>query len=61
MKGSNEMILNQATMIEAVQMWLDSQMMPGKSPQVSTVKANGTSSYEGTQFAVSLTDREQAV
>lgn len=27
MKGNNELVLNQATMIEAVQYWLDSRMV----------------------------------
>lgn len=37
MKGNNTLQLNEATMIEAVQYWLDSQMMPGASPKVVRV------------------------
>jgi len=38
MKGSNDLILNEATMIEAVQFWLDSKMVP-QAPKVTGVKA----------------------
>ncbi len=38
MLGTNEMQLNEATMIEAVQLWLDSKMP--KSPRVSSVKSS---------------------
>lgn len=37
MKGTNELILNEATVIEALQLWLDSQMVP-KAPVVTGVK-----------------------
>ncbi len=40
MKGSNNLILNQATMIEAVQYWLDAQMV--KAPKVTGVKRDTT-------------------
>lgn len=40
MKGNNELHLNTATMIEAVQMWLDSKM-PRGAPTVTQVKPNG--------------------
>ena len=38
MKGRNEIILNQATMIEALQYWMDSQFQPGKSPRVTRIE-----------------------
>jgi hypothetical protein len=37
MKGNNELILNEATMIEAVQFWLDSRMTP-LAPKVMGIK-----------------------
>lgn len=40
MKGNNELHLNTATMIEAVQMWLDSKM-PHGAPTVTMVKPSG--------------------
>ncbi len=42
MKGNNELHLNTATVIEAVQMWLDSKM-PHGAPTVTSVKASGRS------------------
>ena len=54
MKGNNELILNTATMIEAVQEWLD-RRMPEHAPQVNHV----TSKPDGSgMFTVSLMERE---
>lgn len=59
MKGSNELILNEATMIEAVQYWLDSRMIP-VAPKVTGVKSR-TENYDKT-FEIALdsdADRHQ--
>ena len=39
MKGNNEIKLNQATMIDAMQQWLDS-VMPNNAPKVTAVKVS---------------------
>lgn len=39
-QGNNTLLLNTATMMKAVQMWLDSQFLPGNSPQVTGVKTD---------------------
>lgn len=54
MKGSNTLTLNQATLIAAVQCYLDTQFAEGKSPKVTAVKAS-SSSYEQT-FEVTIDD-----
>lgn len=41
MQGMNEMLLNEATMREALQFWLDAQFA-GPAPQVRTVSVTGT-------------------
>lgn len=41
MKGNNELVLNQATMIEAVQYWLDSRMVQ-PVPKVTGVVRDAT-------------------
>lgn len=51
MKGSNDLILNTATMIEAMQFYLDSKMIP-RAPKVTDVKAKADG--HSTQFTVSL-------
>lgn len=56
MTGNNELTLNQATMIEALQMWLDAQMMAGKAPKVTSVAAK-SGVYDSEAFVVALTDR----
>lgn len=40
MKGNNELHLNTATVMEALQMWLDSKM-PHGAPTVTSVKPSG--------------------
>ena len=52
MKGNNELNLNEATMIEAVQFWLNAQFLEGKAPTVKSIKG-GTSTYDNT-FKVSV-------
>ncbi|MCR4319764.1 MAG: hypothetical protein NUV74_05435 [Candidatus Brocadiaceae bacterium] len=57
MKGSNDLILNEATMIEAIQFWLDSRMVP-PVPKVTGVKAKADG-YSST-FTIALNaDAEQ--
>jgi len=51
MIGSNDLILNEATMIEALQFWLDSEMAQ-PTPKVTGVKSK-ESGY-GSTFTVSL-------
>ena len=51
MKGTNDLILNEATMIEAVQFWLDSKLVH-QAPKVTNVKAV-KDSYSST-FEVTL-------
>lgn len=50
MKGTNELHLNTATMIEAVQLWLDSKM-PHGAPTVTSVKPGARSDH---MFVVEL-------
>lgn len=38
MKGTNTLTLNNATICEAVQYWLDSQLVVGKVPTVTNVE-----------------------
>lgn len=52
MKGNNELKLNEATMMEVVQEWLDRQL-PAGAPTVTSVKG-GSSNYDLT-FTVGLT------
>lgn len=40
MKGNNELKLNEATMIEVVQEWLDRQL-PAGAPTITSVKGGG--------------------
>ena len=56
-KGNNIMNLNQACLIEAVQMYLDSKFKEGMSPQVLSVKACGSGQYDREDtFEIKLTD-----
>ncbi len=50
MKGSNDLILNEATMIEAMQYWLNSQMVA--APRVVSVKRKQTGLSD--QFRIEL-------
>lgn len=56
MQGNNELRLNQATMIEAVQKWVD-ESVPGQ--RVQSVKADsesrGRAGATGSGFVVSIT------
>ena len=58
MIGNNELRLNQATMIEAVQEYLDSLMI-NHAPKVSSVVASKDSPYgAGETFVIAVTDKE---
>lgn len=52
MRGNNTLILNTATMIEAVQQWLDRQMVQ-RAPTVTGVEAE-VKKYGNTTFKVEL-------
>lgn len=54
MKGNNMIELNQATMMVAVQYWLDSQFRDGLAPQVTAVTP-GRDAYS-VIFQVEVTD-----
>lgn len=56
MKGENKIQMNQATMVEAVQMYLNSQFAEGKAPTVVSVDAN-KSAYSGDTFDVVATEK----
>lgn len=45
MKGLNELNLNEATMIEAVQFWLDNQWASSVAPRVINVKPDSNGGY----------------
>lgn len=60
MKGNNELLLNQATMVAAVQMYLDSLMVK-PAPKVTLVEreiSRPNSIGDTDSFRVRLTDRE---
>lgn len=52
MQGNNTLTLNAATMIEAVQLWLDTRMTE-PVPTVTSVEAD-TKGYGGNTFKVEL-------
>lgn len=47
MKGNNSLHLNEATMIEAVQEYLNARMLSA-APKVTSVKAENSSAYSAT-------------
>ena len=57
MIGNNSLTLNEATMIDIVQYWLDNKLLnkDEKSPTVKGVKAASRSGYENNTFEISLT------
>jgi len=58
MKGNNEFILNQATMLNAVQLWLNDQFkIP---PTATSVEQTGTGSYSR-EFTVKVASPEEEV
>ena len=54
MKGNNELRLNETTMIEALQLWVDSQFAKD-APRVSSVEELRTGTY-CKEFSVKVTD-----
>lgn len=54
MKGNNEFRLNHATMIEALQMWIDAQFK-NDPPRVASVEELGSTNY-CKEFSVKVTD-----
>lgn len=57
-KGNNRIVLNEATMIEAVQFWLNDQHKKGRAPKVDGVRPNMNSASSGTEFIVSTVEPE---
>lgn len=57
MKGNNKLHLNQATMIEALQYYLEREM-PTNTPKVTEV-SQGQSRGGAAEFEISVTDKEQ--
>lgn len=57
MKGTNELRLNTATMIEALQYWHDSKYLVEPKPRVTNVENN--SGYSGGDFVVTLEVAEE--
>ena len=55
MKGSNELLLNEATMMEIMQAWLDKAMPENKSKIVSI---EGRKEQYCNIFTVKLTDKD---
>ena len=51
MKGNNDLHLNEATMIEALQMYLD-RLMPNRAPEVKHI-----SKKDNAQFVVSVSEK----
>lgn len=56
MKGNNTMVLNPATVIQALQMWLDAKV-PVDPPEVVSVEQLSTQGYQGGMFEVKLSER----
>jgi len=56
-KGSNKIMLNEPTMVAAVQLYLDSKFRDGLSPIVKSVTAKVTNGYGATTFAVTIEER----
>lgn len=54
MKGNNELRLNQATMIEALQLWVDSQFAKD-APRVVSIEELSSTNY-CKEFSVKVTD-----
>lgn len=58
MVGKNDLVLNQATMIEAIQYWLDSKMKE-TAPTVLSVKGESNRGYDDGFFVVSLDSEKE--
>lgn len=55
MKGENEIKLNTASVMEAIQMWLDAQFVAGRSPVVTAFSVEDK--YDGT-YTVKVEERK---
>ena len=55
MTGNNHLSLNQATMVEVVQQWIDREFVKDHAPQVAAVNHD----HQTGTFTVKLVDREQ--
>jgi len=62
MIGNNEIVLNEATMIVALQHWFDTvTFATGKSPKVQSVKQDKSGGYSRQDcFTVAITEKEPA-
>ncbi len=58
MKGSNTLKINQATMMEAVQLWIDKTMH--EPPKVTAVKSVAGAYNQDAEFEVVLSEQEPA-
>lgn len=57
MKGSNKLVLNQATICEAVQVWLDKTLASGHGQKVTAVtQERNSSNYTGAEFEVTIAE-----
>ena len=56
MKGNNEIRLNESTMVEVVQQWLNREM-PNNTPKVTSVTSDNDNYAPG--FTVKVSDQEQ--
>lgn len=58
MKGRNTLTINEATLIEAVQFWLDSEVWKdGNDKHVTSVRPSESSQYSRT-FVVEIDDKK---
>lgn len=56
MRGKNTIHLNQATIIDAVQMYLNSRFKEGHAPVVECVDYDKSNGYNGDTFIVKTTE-----
>lgn len=59
MRGNNSLTLNQATMIEIVQEWID-RNIPSKPLRVTQVGVSTRTTGSATEFTVDLAERVEA-
>lgn len=59
MKGYNTLILNQATMIEAVQVWLDTRVLACEVSDLVVTRIQPKSDGQITNFEISLISNEE--
>lgn len=58
MKSSNRLLLNRTTMIEAVQVYLDTLFRDGKSPKVQCVDFDGSTINGIDFFKITVEERD---